>query len=695
MADNVELDAGTGGDVIAADDIGGVKYARNKLTLGADGVNDGDVSSSNPMPVTGTGTAGTANAGVVTVQGIASMTPILAAGSGTAGTADSGVVTVQGIASMTPIQVGDNSTSLTVDNTDITASATSLAIIDDWDETDRAKVNLIAGQVGIAGDYGVVSANTVRVSLASDVGLPTGSNQIGKLAVNNGVDIGDVTINNAAGASAVYIQDGGNTITVDGTVTAISGTTVTEDAASAGGESLTLIGGTRNDSAVSQTSQNGDYGTFAIDAAGRMGIADLGGSITVDNGGTFAVQATLQAGSASIGILGANSGVDIGDVTINNASGGSAVNIQDGGNVISVDDNSSSLTVDNGGTFATQDSQVLADNAGFTDGTTKLFMSGYIYDDVAGTALTENDAAAPRISANRATVGVIEDGATRARYATVTATNALKVDASSVAVPVTDNSSSLTVDFSGQITEDAASAGGETLVPIGGTRNDSAVNQTSTNGDYGTFAIDSAGRMGIADLGGSISIDDNASSISVDWAGTAPVTGSGTATGALRVELANNGTGLVGLNAGTNNIGDVDVLSIAAGTNTIGNVGLVPRTSGGLTIYRNLDVDETEDEIKGSAGQLYWIHAMNMSNAPLYLKFWNATAANVTVGTTTPVLTVPLPTQGNTNGAGTQINIPQGLVFDTAMTVGATTGVLDNSTGAPGTNEVIINLGYA
>lgn len=33
-----------------------------------------------------------------------------------------------------------------------------------------------------------------------------------------GTDIGDVTINNASGASAVNIQDGGNTITVDGTV---------------------------------------------------------------------------------------------------------------------------------------------------------------------------------------------------------------------------------------------------------------------------------------------------------------------------------------------------------------------------------------------------------------------------------------------------------------------------------------------
>lgn len=34
-----------------------------------------------------------------------------------------------------------------------------------------------------------------------------------------GTDIGDVTINNASGASAVNVQDGGNTLTVDGTVT--------------------------------------------------------------------------------------------------------------------------------------------------------------------------------------------------------------------------------------------------------------------------------------------------------------------------------------------------------------------------------------------------------------------------------------------------------------------------------------------
>jgi hypothetical protein len=93
--------------------------------------------------------------------------------------------------------------------------------------------------------------------------------------------------------------------------------------------------------------------------------------------------------------------------------------------------------ITNAGTFAVQETNVVVDNAGFTDGATKLQMAGFIFDEVAGTALTENDAAAGRVNANRAQVFTLEDGATRARYATVSAANALKVDGSAVNQPVT------------------------------------------------------------------------------------------------------------------------------------------------------------------------------------------------------------------------------------------------------------------
>lgn len=52
MADNTTLNTGSGGDVIASDDISGVKYQRIKIVHGNDGFSFGDVSSTNPFPVT-------------------------------------------------------------------------------------------------------------------------------------------------------------------------------------------------------------------------------------------------------------------------------------------------------------------------------------------------------------------------------------------------------------------------------------------------------------------------------------------------------------------------------------------------------------------------------------------------------------------------------------------------------------------
>jgi len=49
--DDINLNAGTGGDTLGADDIGGTKYQRIKLIHGADGINDGDVALGNPLPI--------------------------------------------------------------------------------------------------------------------------------------------------------------------------------------------------------------------------------------------------------------------------------------------------------------------------------------------------------------------------------------------------------------------------------------------------------------------------------------------------------------------------------------------------------------------------------------------------------------------------------------------------------------------
>jgi hypothetical protein len=109
----------------------------------------------------------------------------------------------------------------------------------------------------------------------------------------------------------------------------------------------------------------------------------------------------------------------------------------------------------------------------------------------------------------------------------------------------------------------------------------------------------------------------------------------------------------------------------------------------GLSIFRSLDLDETEEEIKGSAGAVYGWYITNLASAKRYIKFYNATAANVTVGTTTPVMTLCLDA-----GQSANVFMPFGIYFSTAISVAATTGLADNDTGAPAANEVVVNVFY-
>lgn len=149
-----------------------------------------------------------------------------------------------------------------------------------------------------------------------------------------------------------------------------------------------------------------------------------------------------------------------------------------------------------------------------------------------------------------------------------------------------------------------------------------------------------------------------------------------------------NAIGKLAANSGVD-IGDVDVTSISAGSNLIGDVGIQARASGGLSIARDLDLDETELEIKASAGQLFGWYLYNDGAADVSVKLYNATAANVTVGTTTPVMTLTLPA-----GSAANLLSPIGIVFDTGICAAAVTEVADNGTTAPAANQVVANFFY-
>lgn len=84
---------------------------------------------------------------------------------------------------------------------------------------------------------GIGAIATLPISAAS-LPLPTNA-ATSALQTQPGVDIGDVTVNNAAGASAVNIQDGGNTITVDASNLDIRDLTFAADKVDASGSSVT------------------------------------------------------------------------------------------------------------------------------------------------------------------------------------------------------------------------------------------------------------------------------------------------------------------------------------------------------------------------------------------------------------------------------------------------------------------------
>lgn len=78
--------------------------------------------------------------------------------------------------------------------------------------------------------------------------------------------------------------------------------------------------------------------------------------------------------------------------------------------------------------FNVRGDHTLVDNAAFTDGTTRVGLAGFIFDETAGTALTENDAAAARIDSKRALVHVLEDATTRGQRQAVSSAGAAKVE---------------------------------------------------------------------------------------------------------------------------------------------------------------------------------------------------------------------------------------------------------------------------
>ncbi len=93
--------------------------------------------------------------------------------------------------------------------------------------------------------------------------------------------------------------------------------------------------------------------------------------------------------------------------------------------------------------------------------------------------------------------------------------------------------------------------------------------------------------------------------------------------------------------------------------------------------------------VKASGGLVFVIHAINFNAAARYLKLYNKASAP-TVGTDTPIWTLPIP-PNSTTGGGFVFSLPTGVSFSTGIAFALTTGIADADTGAVAANEIALN----
>lgn len=390
----------TPGDEAAADEIAGVKWQMVKLTLGNVGVNNGPVSATNPLPVTGTVAATLSepisiddNGGSITVDGSVSIS----------GSVDTELPAAAALSDTTA-----NPTAPMV------GAANML-----WDSAgtqwQRWQSDGLGGALVAAADLFPVRGSTAPDLPLTVFPITTGARASTSPPTPVSAD-GDVVNLWASREGALHIVGGpievftdAGSVAITGTVSIFGGNVAHDDPAAT--SNPLLMGGYANATAPADVSAN-------VDAV-RAWFLRNGAQATV-----------ITAAGALIG-GDATNGLDV-DVT----------RVQ--------------------GTVTTQDTSSLVDNAAFTDGTSRVIPGGHVFDEVAGTALTENDIAASRIDSKRAQVMVIEDHTTRGQRVSVAATGALAV--------------------AGVVIHDSGATGTNPLL-VGGYSSAAAPGNVSTDGD--------------------------------------------------------------------------------------------------------------------------------------------------------------------------------------------------------------------
>jgi len=442
-----------------------------------------------------------------------------------------------------------------------TAAEASLSVIDDWDESDRAKVNPIVGQAGVAAGAGTVSTTTQRVTVATD--------------------------------DVVSVDDNGASLTIDNAT-------------------LSVTGGGVESGALRVTVANDSTGVLSVDDNGTtLSIDDGGGSITVDGTATITGTVTIEDGGNVISVDDAGASLTVDNPTLSVVGGGTeatalrvtvandstgVLSVDDNGGNLSIDDGGNSITVDNGGTFAVQDSAAEASLSVIDDWdeSDRAKVNPIVGSaGIAGGAGTVSAATTRIAIATDANAVKLTDGTDTADVLDLSNSNPLTV-------AVVDGSGDQITSFGGgtQYTEDAAAAANPVGTALNLVRADSLAGLTTTDGDNvaargtdkGEQYVKHVDAIAVTQSGtwDEVGINDSGNSITVDNAALS-VVGSGTEATAQRVTIATDSTGVLSVDDNGGN------LSIDDGGNSI-------TVDGAVTVSGTVDTELTTADLDTGAG---------------------------------------------------------------------------------------------
>lgn len=149
--------------------------------------------------------------------------------------------------------------------------------------------------------------------------------------------------------------------------------------------------------------------------------------------------------------------------------------------------------------------------------------------------------------------------------------------------------------------------------------------------------------------------------------------------------MADNFTANPGTGGATFASDDISSVHYSRVKRSYGRDGIAADVGTGFRLLSAASTNATS--LKASAGTLYTVFAVNLNAAVRYLKLYNKASAP-TVGTDTPVATLPIP--ASATGAGFSIDLGPGFDFSTGIAYAVTTGAADSDTGAVAANEIFL-----